>query len=33
MSMYIKLDDIDLIKRVDEEGATVEIRSVHEVQV
>ncbi|MGF3498816.1 MAG: hypothetical protein ACQXXL_04240 [Candidatus Methanosuratincola sp.] len=31
--MYIKLDDIDLIKRVDEEGATVEIRSVHEVHV
>lgn len=31
--MYIKLDDIDLIKRVDEEGATIEIRSVHEVHV
>ncbi|MDI9609018.1 MAG: hypothetical protein QFX34_01905 [Candidatus Verstraetearchaeota archaeon] len=33
MIVYIKLDDIDLIKRRDEEGATVEIRSVHEIQV
>lgn len=33
MNVYIKLDDIDLIKRIDEEGITVEIRSVHEVQV